>query len=114
MEWKQYDNMFRKFRTTDEGNLISYAEQDLAPALDYSKEKRDNEVIRKDDEFRHYARVPMVIVEHIMAKYGITSLGKELSEVLFPEIDINYPYLKTTNTSERSGKIPAIINENNL
>lgn len=114
MQWTKNDNMFRRFQTTDDGTLISYAEQDLAPALDYSKDKRDNEIIRKDDEFRHYARVPMVIVEHIMAKYGITSVGKELSEVLFPEIDINYPYLKTTNTSERSGKIPSIIGENNL
>jgi DNA-directed RNA polymerase specialized sigma54-like protein len=114
MEWSKYDNMFRKFQSHDDGTITSYCEQDLAPALDYSKEKRDNEAIRPGEEFRHYARVPMVIVEHIMAKYGITSLGKELSEVLFPEIDINYPYLKTTNTNERSGKIPSIIGENNL
>ena len=92
-----YDNMQRQYTFQDDGKVIVKKTQDVEKLLDYCENKRNNESQNaKVEDFKHYASIPMIIVEKLIMK-GINIFDKNCMKDLQKEIDINYPHLKTTN-----------------
>lgn len=89
--------MQRQYTFQDDGKVIIKKTQDCNPTLDYCENKRNNEIQNsKVEEFKHYASIPPIIAEKLITK-GINIFDKNCMKDLQREIDINYPYLKTTN-----------------
>ena len=96
---QDFDSMHREYTFEDDGKVVVKSSQDLEGHLKYTKELRDSESrTGAIGEFKHYASIPMVIVEELMKK-GINLLGgdKDQLKAAQREIDTNYAYLKTTN-----------------
>jgi len=98
VKFVDYDNMRREY-SLENGKVIIKSTQDVEPLLKRNKVLRDTEsTTGKIGEFKHYASVPMVIVELLMKK-GINMLSGDKDQLAKAkkEIDTNYPHLKTTN-----------------
>jgi len=92
-----YDNMQREYTFQDDGTVVTKATQDVEGHLNYCKNKRDDEnQTGKSGDFKHYASIPMVIVEKLMKK-GINIFDKNCMKDFQREIETNYSHLKTTN-----------------
>ena len=98
MRYVDYDNMRREY-ILEGGKVIVKSTQDVEPLLERNKRLRDTEnVTGKVGEWKHYASVPMVIVEELMKKgINMFSNDKDQLKAAQKEIETNYPYLKTTN-----------------
>lgn len=88
----------QKFLYTDEGRVEIETVQDVEPYLKAAHEERMSEDIyaRKKSEMWKYASIPAVVVVEMMNK-GINPYKQEDARLVKREIDLNYPYLKTTN-----------------
>lgn len=92
-----YDNMHRQYTFEDDGKVIVKSTQDVEANLKYCADKRNNEnQTGKSGDFKHYASIPMVVVEELIKK-GINIFDKNCMKDFQREIDTNYQYLKTTN-----------------
>jgi len=103
MEFTVFDNMRRNYRLNN-GMIEIESTQDVEPNLMYAKNKRDNEdaYVRKKQDMVHYANIPNVIVEKWMKEDDfnlLTATDDDLPK-LKRLIEIDYPYLKTTNLRE--------------
>jgi hypothetical protein len=105
VEWFDYDAMtgVTEYFDHDEMTGKSYirTEQDVQPLLDYNAALRNGGLKDKDPEkggpmMRHYASVPMVVINELLTK-GINFFDKNDFPRVIAEINKNYPYLKVTD-----------------
>ena len=94
-----YDgDLKREFTFTDEGMIETVVTQDVEAILKENQNLRDTEDIskRKKSEFYKYASIPLVVVEELFKK-GLNIFDNNDLKLIEREIELNYPYLKTTN-----------------
>jgi hypothetical protein len=77
--------------------------QDVGGVIEACNELRNNEdkhQVRKE-EFHHYARIPVIFVEQWMRENNITTMGKEITEIMFKKVNSDFSAFKATNTYEK-------------
>ncbi len=102
MKFYTSDGIKTELTFNDDGSIDQKTSQDVEPALVVAHEMRgDEDSSRKREEFRCYAKVPIIFVESWMREYGITDMGKALTEIMFRKVNSDFTAFKTTNTTER-------------
>lgn len=97
MKWTEYDTLRRDYTADDKGNVVVKSSEYLDGLLKRNKEMRDNETAAdRRSEFKHYASIPLVIVEELMKK-GLNIFNQDDLPRIKKLIETDYPYLKTTN-----------------
>ncbi len=77
----------------DHETITIHATQDIAPILDYLKDKRSRP--ERKTNFRHYCSIP-TFVEIELRNKGINIYDKNHTGRVLREINQNYPKLKAT------------------
>ena len=94
---RDFDTMEREYTFNNDGKVVVKGTQDITQNVKLAAEERANENrFEKPRDLKKVASVPMVIVEELMKK-GINPFKKEDQKRFCKEIELNYPYLKTTN-----------------
>lgn len=101
---RTYTNMAREYAINEDKQLEVKHSQDVGKILERCETLRNNEDehLRRKEEFRLYAEVPVIFVEKWMQEYGITDMGKALGEIMFRKVNSEFTAFKTTNTHERA------------
>jgi len=88
----------RDFTFTDDGQIETNVTQDVSAILKQNKILRDTEdvSVRKKSDFYKYASIPVVVVEELFKK-GLSIFDNNDLKLIEREIELNYPFLKTTN-----------------
>lgn len=99
MRYLTAGGIFNKLEADTDGETVVHnSYQDIEPTLNYAEALRNNEERHSKTEFKHYAEVPLIFVEKWMNEAGITSMGKELTELMFKKVNTEFQAFKVTNT----------------
>ena len=97
MKFTEFDGMRRDYTIDDKGTIVVKSSEYLDGHLRACKNMRDNETEQdKRSEFKHYASIPLVIVETLM-KQGLDIFNQNDLPRIQKVIERDYPHLKTTN-----------------
>lgn len=78
--------------------MVLRAEADVEPLLDYCAKLRNENVYSPKDEFFHYAKIPPIVQLQLLKKgINIFSGDPAMAKRARQEIEVNYPYIKTTH-----------------
>lgn len=101
--------MIKRGYTVNEGIIEAKYSQDVGALLKMCERKRNDENLNdkavKEQEFKHYAEIPVIFVEQWMREHGITSMGKALGEIMFKKVNADFPAFKVTNTYEEARNV---------
>ena len=93
----------------NDGIIEANYSQDVGALLKMCERKRNDENLNdrahKEQEFKHYAEVPVIFVEQWMRDYGITNMGKALADIMFRKVNTEFPAFKVTNTYEKAKNV---------
>ena len=90
-------DMVENFTYTDEGIVQVQTIQDPTKYIKAAADARDSESITTPaGDMHRYASIPAGVVVEMINK-GLNPYDRDNLELLKREIDLNYPYLKTTN-----------------
>lgn len=100
--FQEFNNMYRRYDVNSDNHIEVTHKQDVAGIIKFCEIKRDTQdrYLSKKEEFRHVAEIPVIFVEKWMQENGITTMGKELTEIIYKKINGEYSAFKTTNTHE--------------
>jgi hypothetical protein len=92
---------FTKLHLEDD-NLHVETKQDVQPILDLNKADRNanSSRFRRSEEMEHVARIPMVVVEDWINRFGINAMAPSEEDTIRITALLNspdYAYLKTRN-----------------
>ena len=92
---------FTKLHLEDD-NLHVVTKQDVQPILDLNKADRNANLsrFRRSEEMEHVARIPMVVVEDWLNRFGINAMAPSEEDTIRITALLNspeYAYLKTRN-----------------
>jgi hypothetical protein len=100
IKFSEYDGTLRQdYHFDDDGSMVINYIQDTNVNLDFAKKARNNDDrnLWRKEEFKHYASIPAVIYIEMLKK----GIDMKDSKALVKEIELNYPYLKTTEMNLR-------------
>lgn len=92
----------REFNINSDRQIVVKEQQDVSSIIKFCEYKRDEQdkYLRRKEEFRHVAEIPLIFVEQWMRENNLTTLGKEIVEIIFKKINTEFQAFKTTNTHE--------------
>lgn len=85
-----------------DGHLQIHYEEDVEPLLELTKYERNNgSADRPKEEMQLYARIPAVIIMELKNKHGVDIFNKDHFHKALSIINVDYPYLRSTNKWHR-------------
>lgn len=93
---------YQKFDINTDDQVVITETQDVSKTVLFCENLRKSEDkhLRKKEEFKYYAEIPVIFVEQWMREAGIETLGKEAMEIMFRKVNTEYTAFKVTDSKE--------------
>lgn len=81
----------------EDGALVIRRMQDVSPILDHNQYLRSlgSQYYKgANGDMWHYAKVPPIVMEQLLIKYGHEVVFNDYDDTIIKEIETNYPWLK--------------------